>query len=102
MSTIHTPPGLSPTWLRHQRECVLRYASAVALKKTDPNEVLQHTASLTAWVEKATSAADRQDRVTALEVAFDNWTSQWPAPEPPGSADGLLHTARHYYEYLAA
>lgn len=97
-----TPHGLSATWLRREREYVLKYASAVAMDKTDPTEVMQHVASLTKWMEEATGADDRKDRLSALDRAFGNWSSQWPAPQPPGTPAGLLITAFHYYEYLAA
>lgn len=99
MSNTH---GLSPFLLRAERRSVLWFASAVAVNMTDPNEVLRHASNLTTWLEEADSDDDRKDRLAALERAFANWSSQQPAPEPPGTADGLLHTARHYYEYLAA
>jgi hypothetical protein len=99
---IRNSQGLSPTWLRHERERVLQYASAVALDKTDATEVMQHVASLTKWMEEATGADDRKDRLSALGRAYENWCTQRPTPQPPGTPAGLLITAFHYYEYLAA
>lgn len=93
-------PG--PAWVRHEREQVLRCASALARDKTSSGEVMEHATTIDAWLGEATGHDDRKDRFTALMRAFDNWSTQHPVPKPPGEPDGLLATARHYYQYLAA
>jgi hypothetical protein len=91
-----------PMEVRSERERVLRCASGIAKDKASSGEVMVHATAIDAWLCEATSHDDRRDRLAALMRAFDNWASQIPAPKPPGEPDGLLATARHYYEYLAA